>query len=46
MKAIAFLALVMGVNSLNLNRPHDRLNIFFAKGVTDDEVDQMTNEYT
>ena len=43
MKFALVAALVMGANSLSLNRPHD--HTFFADGVSEDEVDQMTKEY-
>ena len=37
------LALLMGVNTIKLNRPHERN--YFASGVLDDEVDNMAKTY-
>ena len=42
MKFAAF-ALLMGVNTIHLNRPYERN--YFAAGVTDDEVDTMAKTY-
>ena len=42
---IALVALIMGVNSFRLTRPHERSYINFADGVDEDEVDEMGRSF-
>ena len=43
MKLTLAIALLMGVNTISLNRPHERN--YFAAGVSDGEVDVMAKSY-
>ena len=43
----ALIAFLMGVNSISLNRPHERLNtqLTFENGVNRSDVDEMAHDY-